>query len=199
MISAKNIKYIAVIIGILIICGSITLYEYKQGKLKDAWTSTHHLEQYKQKKNTPSPQITIHIAGAVQNPGVYNVSAGLRVMECLEKAGGLLKNAELDKVNLASKLKDGKRIYIPTKKEKRKKRKSYSSKNIVETKQSLNLNTATKQQLQTIQGIGPITAQKIITYRIQNGPFKTLNELIQINGISQKKIQKMMHKHLLAL
>lgn len=135
--------------------------------------------------STPSQsKIWIHIAGQVPFPGLYAVTPNQRVKDVLPLAGGLLPDANLDKVNLVQRIKDGQKITIP---------KSPTAKTKTQTPSlsgPVSLNTATATQLTGIPGIGPATAKRILDYRAKNGPFTSIESLTNIKGIGPKSLQK---------
>jgi competence protein ComEA len=116
--------------------------------------------------------LTVYINGAVATPGVYTLPEGSRVEALLQAAGGLLPGAEAENINLAQLLIDEQQINVP---------------GIVETGHvnvgRVNINTATAAELDTLPGIGETTAQAIIDYRIQNGPFQVTQEIMNVPGI----------------
>ena len=128
--------------------------------------------------------IRVHIAGAVVFPGVYDIDVSLRGMDVLAIAGGVLSNADLDKVNLAKQLKDGQRLYVPFKKM----RSSIPVSNVEGLK--ININRASASELVQLPGVGIKTAQLILEYRHKNGLFQSYDELLQIKGIGQKTLAK---------
>jgi competence protein ComEA len=133
-------------------------------------------------------KITIHLAGALRNPGVYTIPISQRLKDVITNAGGLLAQANIDKINLASYPKDGQRLYIPykkTKKTKRPKRHKVSNKNKI-----ISINTASTKDLVSLPHIGPKTAERIIKYRQEKGGFKTVIDLEKVKGIGSKTIKK---------
>lgn len=137
-------------------------------------------------EDASSPKtLYVHIGGAVVTPGVYPISEGSRVHDVVNAAGGFTDEADGDANNLARVVKDGEQILIPT-------RASTSSQG---TQQSVtapaqgkvNINTASRAELETLPGIGSATASKIITYREQHGPFQALEGIQQVVGIGEKK------------
>lgn len=152
-------------------------YIYLQSKIP-AWEISPA-----KKKQTIETSITIHIAGAVTQPGVYQAKPTQRVLQALELAGGPLPTAQLDKLNLAQVLKEGQRIYVPEKKQK-------TTKTPLKKQQKISINTATKAQLQRIPGIGPVMAERIIKHRKKEGLFQTIDHLVAIKGIGPKLLQK---------
>ncbi|MBC8744970.1 helix-hairpin-helix domain-containing protein [Lactobacillus sp. Marseille-P7033] len=139
--------------------------------------------------------VAIDIKGAVKRPGVYQLKAEDRINEALSIAGGPLPNADLRQVNLAKQLTDQQMIYIPVRGE--------TIQGPVETGTSsvdgdqaanssmVNLNTATKEQLCQITGIGDKKADLILQYRQEHGQFKNVEELKEINGFGDKTVAKL--------
>jgi len=134
-------------------------------------------------------EIIIDVSGAVNNPSVVKLPEGSRVYEALDAAGGLCENASVVSLNRASILHDGDKIYIPTKDEE-----SLALENSPGLSGIININKATAELLQTIPGIGPSTAEKIIDFRNNNGPFRSIEELMDVNGIGEKTFEKMKEK-----
>lgn len=123
-------------------------------------------------------EIEVHIDGRVKNPGVYKIKNGTRLQDLIEEAGGLLDDANTSNLNLARKLKDEEKIVI----------KSYFDNNDDEDAK-ININTATKDMLTSIPGVGSKMADKIIKYR-QEHPFNSVDELLNITGIGKKKFEE---------
>ncbi len=123
-------------------------------------------------------EIEVHIDGRVKNPGVYKIKNGTRLQDLIEEAGGLLDDANTSNLNLARKLKDEEKIVI----------KSYLDNNDDEDAK-ININTATKDMLTSIPGVGSKMADKIIKYR-QEHPFNSVDELLNISGIGKKKFEE---------
>jgi competence protein ComEA len=146
-------------------------------------------------------EIIIHIIGEVKKEGIVSLKEGDRVIDAIKKAGGETKNADLSQVNLAYILSDGQKIYIPAKNEKidnfvissneaeiidNKGNKNSESSNM---SSKININTATESQLDTLPGIGPSTATKIIEYRNTNGKFKKIEDIKEVRGIGEAKYE----------
>lgn len=136
--------------------------------------------------------IIVHIAGAIKNPGVYKLLEGSRVIDGIQAAGGALPSADLDKLNLAEYLEDGCKIFVPEKillldlslKSKRAIMGPNPSNN------KININYASERELENLPGIGPSLAKRIVEYREQNGPFKSLKDLKRVKGIGEKRIDQ---------
>ena len=167
-------------------------------------------------ETTEKEKIIVHISGAVQNEGIVELESGSRVADAIEKAGGLKENAYMDEINLAYQLEDGEKIHIPTVEEQKEKenqeskvenesgtgsdgttsRSSNSSINNgsqnekTSNQTKININTATEQELDSLPGIGPSTAAKILEYRKEKGKFKTIEEIKEVSGIGESKYEK---------
>lgn len=130
--------------------------------------------------------IKVHITGEINNPGLIELTSGDRILDAIEKAGGITSMADTSKVNLAYILSDGEKIYIP----------SINDEEGVEYIQNtsenvkININTATQEELETLNGIGESTAQSIIEYRKENGKFASTEELKNVSGIGDNKYEK---------
>ncbi|MCR4711023.1 MAG: ComEA family DNA-binding protein [Clostridia bacterium] len=150
--------------------------------------------------------IVLDISGCVQDPGIYQLPEGARLYELIDAAGGLTEDADRDLINQAAVLKDGSKIYIPAREERGDRdpldgtvtgengggsQGTGSSSGGGSGNGLIDLNTATSEELQRIPGIGPVTAEKILKYREENGPFTDLEELLEISGIGEKTLERM--------
>ena len=140
-------------------------------------------------------EIYVDISGAVKNPGVYVVSEGTRLFEVIEKAGGVTKDAWTEQVNQAEVVSDGQKVMIPAKGEEG--TSSQGEAPFLSGKASdgrININTADRDTLQEIPGVGPATADKIIAYRNEHGRFTQIEDLKNVSGIGEKTFEKMKEK-----
>ena len=147
--------------------------------------------------------VVVHIIGEVNNPGVVTLPEGSRIIDAINKAGGKTEEADLSKINLAYIVEDGTQIYIPRINENLNQvnlitdgagigviiNDSNLEENEVEVK--VNINTANKEKLETLPGIGETTAQKIIDYRESNGKFKTIEDIKDVSGIGDAKFESL--------
>lgn len=137
-------------------------------------------------------EVVIDVGGEVLKPGVYKLAPGARVNDGLAAAGGLSANADRDwveaKLNKADLLKDGQKIYIPSKKSETLNTKEENSKQEKEEEGSslISLNMGTAEDLDKLPGVGPATAKKIIDYREKNGGFRNVEEIKLVSGIGDK-------------
>lgn len=135
--------------------------------------------------------ILVHVAGAVRVPGVYRLREGARVDDAVRRAGGPTRRAELSAVNLAAKVEDGRQVLVPGKAPRGASAAGAaagSAASAAAPSQPLDLNTATIEQLDTLPGIGEVTAQKIVDYREEHGGFGSVDELGQVPGIGDKRL-----------
>jgi competence protein ComEA len=140
-----------------------------------------------------SAAVTVHVAGAVRRPGVYRLRQGERVDDALQRAGGATRRADLSAVNLAAKVEDGRQILVPVR------ARTAPAATAAPAApgapgapaapaQPVNLNTATLEQLDTLDGIGPGLAQAILQYREEHGGFGSVDDLAQVPGIGEKRM-----------
>jgi len=144
-------------------------------------------------------KIVVHVAGAVKNPGVYTIDEGKRVKDAIEIAGGPLPEADLLKLNLAQKIHDEDKLYVPKvgeTPEQLEENVSYGATVGISSKNDgkVNINTADETELTKLPGVGPATAQKIIDYRTTNGSFKSIEDIKNISGIGDKKFEQLKDK-----
>ncbi len=139
--------------------------------------------------------LTVHVVGAVGRPGVYCLPAGARVAEAVDAAGGLTAEAEQSGVNLARPVTDGEQIVVPVKGAAGAVSASGAGgagpPGAASSGGPVDLNTATAQQLDTLPGVGPATAAKIIADRTENGPFRTAEDLMRVPGIGAKRFESL--------
>jgi competence protein ComEA len=149
-------------------------------------------------ETTPEERV-VHVAGAVKKSGVYRLGANSRVADAIEQAGGATVNADLDALNLAEPLTDGQKIYVPRKGEvpapltvsSARASKASPPEKTATVQFPINLNTATAEQLEAIPGIGPTLAQRIVEYRQTHGKFQSVDDLLEVQGIGQKRLENM--------
>lgn len=143
-------------------------------------------------------EIVIHITGAVKKQGIVKLKEGSRIVDAIEVAGGTVKDADLSKINLAYLVEDGQKIYVP----------NINDKNI-ETNVTedagdgiikeavghkggkVDINKASQTELETLSGVGPSTALKIINYRNENGSFKKIEDIKNVPGIGEAKFESL--------
>jgi len=139
-------------------------------------------------------QVTVDVAGAIKNPGVYTLPANSRVMDAIKAAGDKLKGADLSDINLARIIKDGEQIYIypPSKTGSAVRMAPQRAK--AKISGPIALNRASARELESLDGIGPVLAARIVAYRNENGPFLTIDDLMKVSGIGSIKFSQFKEK-----
>ena len=140
-------------------------------------SETSKKEETKEKKS-----IYVYVCGAVMQAGVYELQQDSRVYEAIQKAGGFAENADISEINQAALLQDEEQIYVPAAGE--------VDHSLKEEGGKVNLNTATKEELMTLAGIGESKADSIIKYREEHGKFQSIEDIKQIEGIKDGVFQK---------
>jgi competence protein ComEA len=170
-------------------------------------------------------QVVVHVAGAVNKPGVYHLPPEARGEDALRAAGGPKKDANTDAINLAAHVEDGSQLYIPTRKEqseggappvadvsaasipempaptksvararpshRESRRGSKPDKLTIPGQGQINLNTASAEELQRLPGVGPAMAARLLAFRQENHGFRSVEDLLQVSGIGEKKFAKL--------
>lgn len=204
-IDFKIIKYIIIIVIILLI--GVLLYFTNSKKYEDKNNDLSFMEETTKVTTTVKSKQYIDIKGNVKNPGVYEFNENDRVIDAINLAGGLKKNANTSNINLSQKLKSEMVIYIYSNDEIKKNEGNMSCdtkcktevievNNCIETNENknndekININTASLEELLKISGIGESKAKNIIEYREINGKFKNIEEIKNINGIGDSLFNK---------
>ena len=204
-----NQKQKKIILVIILVIALITYY-YLYTKNNTEEINNENLEitnNETQEESKEEEKIVVHITGAVNKEGIVELQEGARMADAIEKAGGAKENADIKNINLATILEDGMKVHIPTIEETQANKQNENiniennanSQIATETtnitsntkKQGkININTATEEELDTLPGIGPSTAAKIIDYRKENGKFKNIEEIKEVSGIGDAKYEK---------
>lgn len=137
----------------------------------------------------PPGPVVVHVAGAVHTPGVQRLPAGARVIDAVDAAGGLLPDADAGRVNLAAELTDGTQVYVPLVGEVPPQASAGAGGPAgTESGGLIDLNIADSAALETLPGVGPATAAAIIDHRERNGPFASVDGLLEVRGIGEAKL-----------
>ena len=135
--------------------------------------------------------VFVDVSGCVKHPGVYEVTSTSRVFEVIEKAGGVTKDADTSSINQAEPVTDGQKINVPDKKGELPVQGSSAAAEQQSPDGKVSINTADSEELQKIPGVGPVTAENIISYRENNGSFKSIDDIKNVSGIGEKTFEKM--------
>jgi len=140
-------------------------------------------------RTTVAAEVFVHVVGAVRRPGLYRLPEGSRVADALRRAGGTTRKAQLELVNLAARVADGEQVVVPRR---------GSNAGVAglsapsgQAAGPVHLNNATLEQLDSLPGVGPVTAQKILDYRQQHGAFGSVDELDAISGIGPARLAEL--------
>ena len=201
----KKQKIIAIAIAGIVVIG-IMYFIYNKNQVKEDINIENEIlvnNVITNENNTNDDIVIIHITGSVKNPGIVKLKEGSRIEDAIESAGGLTENADITKVNLAYVVEDGTKIKIPSASEE-----DIGDEDIIDSKsgdniiieenavpsnnstQTININKATEKEFETLPGIGPSLASKIIEYRNQNGKFESIEDIKNVNGIGENKFNK---------
>jgi competence protein ComEA len=139
----------------------------------------------------PVAKLFVYVVGAVRRPGLYRLPDGSRVADALARAGGSTRKAQLELVNLAARVADGEQIVVP--------RRGVAAGSIpagtggsgADMAGPVHLNTATLEQLDSLPGVGPVTAQKILDFRQQHGSFRSVDDLDAVPGIGPARLAQL--------
>lgn len=146
-----------------------------------------------QVEEEPERELVVHVVGAVRSPGLYRVPEGSRIDDVIARAGGAGPRAALELVNLASPVADGQQVVVPVRGEEGPAAppggESTGAASAAGAK--VHLNSATIEQLDTLPGVGPVTAQQILDYRTANGAFGSVDELDAVPGIGPARLEQL--------
>lgn len=197
MEKSKIIKIsIALLVGVLAIVYYFSTKDennYENILANDVIVENKIEEEKVEEKST----IKVYVTGEVNSAGVIELEEGDRIEDAIEGAGGITQNANLKDINLAYEVSDGEKIYIPNISEEITQENESVSENderTVETQNSsgkVNINKATVPELTKVPGIGASTAQKIVSYRDENGKFKAIEDIKNVSGIGDSKYESM--------
>ena len=137
--------------------------------------------------------VVVEVRGEVEAPGVLTLSPGARLQDAIAAAGGLSREADLSTVNLARRLRDGELVVIlalPAPGSTPTILTAGAGDSAEDSRARININTATTKELEALPGVGEVTAARIVAYREQNGPFRSVDDLIHVQGISDRTIDE---------
>ncbi|MBO8156016.1 MAG: helix-hairpin-helix domain-containing protein [Bacillaceae bacterium] len=191
MIKKKDQLFYFVITVLAMAFGVITLWPRSDPDAVSVEpVEAHRLENDSQDEKTETEMITpiimVDVKGAVQYPGVYETTADARVKDVIEMAGGMTGDANQQSVNLAQRVYDEMVIYVASNDEN-----EVMQIQVGFESGKVRINTAEKGKIESLPGIGPSKAEAIIQYRKEHGPFKKLEDLLNVSGIGPKTLEKL--------
>lgn len=184
-----------VIVAILIVIGSFYSF-WQKTSISESTSAGEALAKGARPTEEPGREMIVYISGAVNKPGIFKLPHNnARVSELVTMAGGLAPDADVDKINMAQLLKDGMHIHVVA-------RPAVTlhtgdgvvNANKVQANTKININTADKNELDTLPGVGPSLAERILQYRQTNGSFSNIEELKKVTGIGSSKFEKIKDK-----
>ena len=209
---------IIVVVCIIIIIIFFCVFFYTRSNLESEYNEVNNYDILQNEtnieENEDDTKIFVHVTGAVKNEGIVEIKEEGRIADAVEAANGFTEEADISQINLAYKLEDGQKIYIPSiKDEKIKEEEKVLEKEYVTDEAGddiiieddissvkskkdgkININTAMESELEEIPGVGESTAKKIIEYRKNNGKFKEIEDIKNVSGIGDSKFENMKEK-----
>lgn len=195
-------KIIIAIIGVVLII-SVVVYFLDKNK-EDEYIEVNNeianitTEEQADEEEEEYEEIILHIVGAVKNPGIVKIKEGSRIVDVIEAAGGVLEDADTSKINLAYVVEDGQKIFVPSITDEITEETEYvtskSGDNIIIDNNEgenimVNINKGTQTELETLPGIGPAMALRIIEHRKENGNFENIEDIKNVKGIGDAKYE----------
>ena len=176
----------------IIICISIYFFT-KDDQVETVFQNEFYISPNSTENQNTTAEIIVHIDGEVAKPGIVYLPTEARITDAISAAGGLTELADTSKINLAYSLQDGQKVYIPSINDTQVETyiQNDAGDNVIVQDSSssslININSATQSKLDSLPGIGPSTASKIIDYRNKNGDFKNIEDLMNVSGIGEAK------------
>lgn len=185
------------IVACLIVGWYLQVHQADQSTSSNLLTDSSSGKKVTSQSSSQTKEIYVDVKGAVNHPGVYSLQHGLRVQDALTKAGGTTGNADINHVNMAQQVNDQQVVYVPVQGEVTTPVAATGDQSATTTGSGsessapvVNLNTASKDQLMEITGVGEKKADLIIQYRQEHGQFKTVDDLKDVSGFGDKSVAK---------
>jgi competence protein ComEA len=190
---SRALAYVVVLLAVLVLAGRFALggaQPRAAGRLESGAPAVEL-----QTKEPPAREVIVHVVGAVTRPGLYRLPEGSRVDDALAEAGGPKPKAALELLNLAAPVADGQQVVVPAKGDTvaaagGSTGASGSALGVPQGK--VHLNSASLEELDTLPGVGPVTAQRILDYRTENGAFRSVEELDAVSGIGPARLEQLL-------
>ncbi len=178
--------------AVLLVVAAFFIFVFHENKEADVDEDADQVI-VEEKESTQTAVIYVDIGGEVANPMVAELTEGSRVEDAIEAAGGVTEKADLTEINRAAFVEDGEKVFIPTLPALLEDGADGMAASDVEPFYSddrININTADAEELQQLNGVGPATAEKIISYREDNGRFSAIEDIMNVSGIGEKTFEK---------
>jgi competence protein ComEA len=179
---ARALAYVAVLLAALLLAGRLAFHKEQPPPAPIAPAAMRA-------EPAPIRKLLVHVVGAVEAPGLYRLDDGSRVDDAIQAAGGPEPKAALDAINLAAPVADGQQVIVPVRG--RANASSGPAPTGTTAAGPVHLNTATLEELDTLPGVGPVTAQKILDYRNEHGAFSSVDELDAVPGIGPSRLAEL--------
>jgi competence protein ComEA len=184
----RALGYVAVLLALLVVGGRLAL----AGDDDPGPAEAERQEAVVRAEPAPARTLLVHVVGAVHRPGLYRLREGSRVDDAIRRAGGAKPKAELMLVNLASPVADGQQVLVPVRGSAAAAVPAGAATAVPGAPGgTVHLNSATLEQLDTLPGVGPVTAQRILEYRTANGAFSSVDELDAVPGIGPARLEQL--------
>lgn len=186
----KQEKVFLVFILLLAVTGAVILYIKRPAPVVTSSPQPSQTEAPAEFKKQLREEVIVYVTGQVRNPGVYRLSSNARIADAIHAAGGASGLADLESINLAEKISDGQKVTVPVKNFGASLPPEQSALSSSQTPGKININAASQEQLESLPGIGPELAKRIMEHR-KTRPFQTAEELKDVPGIGDKKFNQL--------
>jgi competence protein ComEA len=189
---SRALAYVVVLLAVLVLAGRFALgsVQTRSAARPEPAVSAMQL----QAEEPPAREVLVHVVGAVARPGLYRLPEGSRVDDALTEAGGPRPRAALELLNLAAPVADGQQVVVPAKGDAAAAGGSAGTPGsaLGVPQGNVHLNSASLEELDTLPGVGPVTAQRILDYRAENGAFRSVEELDAVSGIGPARLEQLL-------
>jgi competence protein ComEA len=182
----ERYRWVLLLLLVVVVLFAVVLFQVLRPQPEPIQLSTATPPPSPGATSTPRP-LRVYVSGAVRQPDVYLLEPDSIVKDALTAAGGATDDADLDRINLASPVVDGQQVYVPRVGEEDPPVRLPA--NLPEVGGAVNINTAGVAALESLPGIGPVLAQRIVDYRQEHGPFTRIEEIMDVPGIGQAKFE----------
>lgn len=195
-LSSLRWRFAGILVVVLVGAGAWGLSDAGKQSVSAKDSGSYSSHSYSATTDAPSTteapaQVVVYAAGAVNAPGLYTVASNARVGDVITASGGLSPQADTDRINLAAKVADGQRVYVPRKGESVPDDGTSGDSSSGVASGPININEASAQELDSLPGVGPSTAAAIVQYRSAHGQFRSVSDLANVKGIGPSKLAQL--------